>query len=83
GMPVFVAILLGGSESAKPLKGMDIKGLDLLTALVQELEKKEDYQRAFVLYRIFGSSKKIAQRLKQEEAPMKNELKKLLQWMDL
>ncbi|WP_342534885.1 DUF6138 family protein [Lysinibacillus sp. FSL K6-1151] len=82
-MPVFVAILLGGSESAKPLKGMDIKGLDLLTALVQELEKKEDYQRAFILYRIFGSSKKIAQRLKQEEAPMKNELQKLLQWMDL
>lgn len=81
-MPVFVAILLGASESAKPLKGIDIRELDLLVALRQELEKKEDYQRAFALYQIFGSSKKFAQRLKQESAPIKDELEKLLQWMD-
>ena len=81
-MPVFVAILLGASESAKPIKNIDIMDLDLLVALGQELEKKADYQRPFVLYRIFGSSKKLAQRLKQESAPIRDELEKLLQWMD-
>ncbi len=80
-MPVFVAILLGANESAKPLKGIEIMEPNLLTALVQELKNKEDYQREFVLYRLFGSQKKLAQHMKQEAPPIKNELEKLLQWM--
>ena len=40
-MPVFVAILLGASESAKPLKNIDIRELDLLVALRQELRRKK------------------------------------------
>lgn len=81
-MPVFVAILLGANDSAKPLKSIEIKGQTLLLALIQELENKEDYQREFVLYQLFGNSKKLVQRMKQESAPIKYELEKLLQWMN-
>lgn len=49
---------------------------------MDELAKKEDYERAFVLYRIFGSANKVAQRLKRETSPIKEELEQLLQWMD-
>lgn len=80
-MPVLVAILLGANESAKPLKGIEMWEQSLLTALVQELENKKDYQREFVLYRLFGSTKKLAQRMKHEATPSK-ELDKLLLWMN-
>ncbi|MGE7111876.1 DUF6138 family protein [Lysinibacillus sp. NPDC047702] len=80
-MPVFVAILLGANESVKPLKGIEIKEQELLSALIQELENKEDHQREFVLYQLFGNSKKLAQSVNQAAAPIKNELEKLLQWM--
>ncbi|GEM_PF-3812442 len=49
---------------------------------MDELAKKEDYERAFALYRIFGRANNLAQRLKQEAPPIKEELEQLLQWMD-
>ncbi|KPN96242.1 DUF6138 family protein [Lysinibacillus sp. ZYM-1] len=80
-IPVFVAILLGANESAKPLKGIEIMDANLLKALVQELEDKEDYEREFVLYRLFGSPQKLRQRMKQEATQIKEELEKLRQWI--
>lgn len=81
-MPVFIAILLAANESAKPLKGLNVCKQDCIRALVVELAKKEDYERAFALYRIFGRANNLAQRLKQEAPPIKEELEQLLQWMD-
>ncbi|MGE7988908.1 DUF6138 family protein [Lysinibacillus fusiformis] len=81
-IPVFVAILLGANESAKPLKGIENMEVDLLKALVQELEAKESYEREFVLYRIFGGAKKLAQRIKQETSERKEELETLQQWVN-
>lgn len=81
-IPVFVAILLGANESAKPLKGIENMEVDLLKALVQELETKESYEREFVLYRIFGGAKKLAQHIKQETSERKEELETLQQWVN-
>ncbi|MED4886059.1 DUF6138 family protein [Lysinibacillus fusiformis] len=81
-LPMFVAILLGANESAKPLKGIENMEVDLLKALVQELETRESYEREFVLYRIFGGAKKLAQRIKQETSERKEELEKLQQWIN-
>ncbi|SCW50816.1 hypothetical protein SAMN04487970_101146 [Paenibacillus tianmuensis] len=78
-MPVFVAILLGGSESAKPLKNLAINTPELGEALIQELETKEDYDREVVIYRIFGSTKKLAQAAKKESSPVKEQLERLLE----
>lgn len=80
-MPAVVSILLGGNQSAKPVKSMEINCSELADALFQELEAKEDYQREYVLYRIFGSRSKLAQRVKKEEPPLKDNLEKLLAWM--
>ncbi|UZM97967.1 DUF6138 family protein [Lysinibacillus sp. MHQ-1] len=76
-IPVLVAILLGANESAKPLKGIEMMKVDLLKALVQELENKESYEREFVLYQLFGGAKKLAQHIKQETSDRKEELEKL------
>ncbi|WP_421648455.1 DUF6138 family protein [Lysinibacillus fusiformis] len=81
-IPVFVGILLGANESAKPLKGIENMEVELLKALVQELETKESYEREFVLYRIFGGAKKLAQRIKQETSERKEVLEKLQQWVN-
>lgn len=81
-IPVFVGILLGANESAKPLKGIENMEVELLKALVQELETKESYEREFLLYRIFGGAKKLAQRIKQETSERKEVLEKLQQWVN-
>ncbi len=80
-IPVLVAILLGANESAKPLKGIEMMKVDLLKALVQELENKESYEREFVLYQLFGGAKKLAQHIKQETSDRKEELEKLQKWI--
>ncbi len=56
--------------------------VELLKALVQELETKESYEREFLLYRIFGGAKKLAQRIKQETSERKEVLEKLQQWVN-
>ncbi|WMT39030.1 DUF6138 family protein [Paenibacillus sp. D2_2] len=80
-MPVLISILLGGNESAGTVKNIVIDSTDLADALVHELTAKEDYQREYVLYRIFGSRSKLAQRAKKEASPLKDKLEKLLAWM--
>ncbi|KKO52852.1 DUF6138 family protein [Paenibacillus sp. DMB20] len=78
-MPTIVSILLGGSESAKPVKNIAIDTPDLADALIRELESKEDYKREAVIYRIFGSSQKLAQAAKRESSPLKERLERLLE----
>ncbi|MCM3040013.1 DUF6138 family protein [Paenibacillus motobuensis] len=80
-MPVLISILLGGNESAGAVKNIVIDSPELADALVHELAAKEDYQREYVLYRIFGSRSKLAQRVKKEASPLKDKLEKLLAWM--
>ncbi|UHA73439.1 DUF6138 family protein [Paenibacillus sp. 481] len=77
-MPVFVSILLGGGQSAKPIKNIAIDTPELADALLRELATKEDYEREAVLYRIFGSNKKLAQAAKKELPPLKERLEQLL-----
>ncbi|WP_145134557.1 DUF6138 family protein [Paenibacillus sp. Y412MC10] len=79
-MSVLVAILLGGSDSAKPVKSFVINTPDLADALLSELESKEDYERETVLYRIFGTRAKLAQSARKETSPMKEKLERLLAW---
>lgn len=80
-MPVLISILLGGNESAGAVKNIVIDSPELADALVHELAAKEDYQREYVLYRIFGSRSKLAQRAKKETSPLKDKLEILLAWM--
>jgi hypothetical protein len=78
-MPVFVSILLGGNESAKPVKNIVIDTPELGNALIRELEIKEDYEREVVIYRIFGSNKKLTLAAKKESSPLKEQLEQLLE----
>ncbi|MCZ8523408.1 MULTISPECIES: DUF6138 family protein [Paenibacillus] len=77
-MPTFVSILLGGSDMAKPLKGVAIDTPDLVDALILALEDKKDHQREFALHRIFGSEKNRLAVLKQVESPQKERLEELM-----
>ncbi|MDR9855060.1 DUF6138 family protein [Paenibacillus sp. VCA1] len=79
-MPVLVSILLGSGESAKPAKNIPIDRPELADALLAELEAKEDARRETVLYRIFGSSSKLAQAVKKASPPLKDKLERLLAW---
>jgi hypothetical protein len=78
GMLTLVSILLGGSEMAKPVKGITIDTTDLADALIQALEDKEAYQREVVIYRIFGSGKKLTEVLRRAEPPLKERLEELM-----
>ncbi|UNK16297.1 DUF6138 family protein [Paenibacillus sp. N3/727] len=78
-MPVLVSILLGGNQSAKPVKNIAIDTPELGDALIRELETIEDYEREVVIYRIFGSNKKLAQAAKKESSPLKEQLDQLLE----
>lgn len=80
-MPVLISILLGGNESAGGVKNIVIDSPELAVALVHELAAKQDYQREYVLYRIFGSRSKLAQRVRKEASPLKDEMEELLAWM--
>lgn len=80
-MPVFVSILLGGNDSAKPVKTAVIDTPELVEALWRELAPKEDYERETVLYRIFGSRSKLAQRAKRELPPLQEKLEQLVEWI--
>ncbi|TYP76559.1 hypothetical protein BCM02_103221 [Paenibacillus methanolicus] len=65
GMPTLVAIVLGASDTAKPVKGIAIDTPELAEALNRALADKPDHLREAVLYRLFGSEKKGLAVLKQ------------------
>lgn len=67
-MQTLVAIVLGGSDMAKPVKGIAIDTPELADALREALSDKPDYKREAVLYRLFGSEKKGLAALKQAES---------------
>ncbi|MFC4099405.1 DUF6138 family protein [Paenibacillus xanthanilyticus] len=64
-MPTLVAIVLGGSDMAKPVKGIAIDTPELADALREALADQPDHKRDVVLYRLFGSEKKGLAALKQ------------------
>lgn len=64
-MSTLVSILLGGSDMAKPVKGINIDSPELADALNSALADKADHQREFVLFRMFGSEKKGLAALKR------------------
>ncbi|AWB43750.1 hypothetical protein DCC85_05625 [Paenibacillus sp. CAA11] len=78
-MPTLVSILLGASEGARPLKTVQIDTPELAEALIRSLEKKEDYERETVIYRIFGGEKKLAQAAKKAGGLLKDRLEELAQ----
>jgi len=80
-MPVWVSILLGGSESAKPVKSAPIDSPEYVDALLAELETIKGYPREAVLYRIFGSPGKLAQVAKKASPPLKDKLLRISEWM--
>ncbi|WP_264986843.1 DUF6138 family protein [Lysinibacillus piscis] len=81
-LPVLIDILLSANEGElEPLKGISLDEPVLLAELIHHLESKEDYQREYVLYQIFGSVEELTQRIEQEVEPMKEMLEKLLGWM--
>ncbi|RIX46540.1 hypothetical protein D3P08_25965 [Paenibacillus nanensis] len=67
-MPTLVSILLGGSDMAKPVKGIEFDSPELADALNLALADKADHQREFVLFRMFGSEKKGLAALKRAES---------------
>ncbi|MFG0215415.1 DUF6138 family protein [Brevibacillus porteri] len=77
-MPVLVSLVLGSSDSAKPLKNITIDRAELVDALIGELAAMEDYLRETVIYRLFGGNKKLAQAVKKESSPIKDKLAQLL-----
>ncbi|MGE8006318.1 DUF6138 family protein [Lysinibacillus sp. NPDC093216] len=82
-MPVLIDILLSANEGElEQLKSIHIDELELLAELIHQLENKEDYQRSYVLYQIFGSMEDLAQRIEKESAPIQEMLEKLLGWME-
>ncbi|MFB7155667.1 DUF6138 family protein [Lysinibacillus sp. NPDC056232] len=82
-MPVLIDILLSANEGElEQLKGIHVDELELLAELIHQLENKEDYQRSYVLYQIFGSMEDLAQRIEKESAPIQEMLEKLLGWME-
>lgn len=82
-MPVLIDILLSANEGElEQLKGIHIDKLELLAELIHQLENKEDYQRSYVLYQIFGSMEDLAQRIEKESAPIQEMLEKLVGWME-
>lgn len=82
-MPVLIDILLSANEGdLEQLKGIHVDELELLAELIHQLENKEDYQRSYVLYQIFGNMEDLAQRIKKESAPIQEMLEKFLGWME-
>ncbi|GAB0167915.1 DUF6138 family protein [Lysinibacillus sp. CTST325] len=82
-MPVLIDILLSANEGElEQLKGIQVDKLELLAELIHQLENKEDYQRSYVLYQIFGSMENLAQRIEKESAPIQEMLEKLVGWME-
>lgn len=78
GMSTFVSILLGGSDMAKPVKGITIDTPELADALIHALQDKKAHQREFVIYRIFGSEKKLAALIRRAKSPLKERLEALM-----
>ncbi|WP_042473298.1 DUF6138 family protein [Bacillus ndiopicus] len=82
-IPVLIDILLSANEGElEPLKEIHIAEQELLAELIHQLESKEDYQRGYVLYQIFGSLEELAQRIEKESAPIQEMLEKLVGWME-
>ncbi|KMZ40927.1 MULTISPECIES: DUF6138 family protein [Bacillales] len=77
-IPVLVSLVLGSSDSAKPLKNVTFNRAELVDALIEELAAMEDYHRESVIYRLFGGNKKLAQAVKKESSPIKDKLAELL-----
>lgn len=82
-LPVLLDILLSANEGElEPLIGLVFDEPELLAELIHRLEQKEDYERGYVLYQIFGSSRELAQHIEQALSPIKEMLEKLAEWME-
>ncbi|WDM21741.1 DUF6138 family protein [Paenibacillus polymyxa] len=77
-IPVWTRILLAGNDSAKPLKSAGIESVEQAKALVDVLEKLEDYEQEMLVYRIWGGAKKLKNSLKQAVPEVKELLEKFI-----
>ncbi|MGR6762745.1 DUF6138 family protein [Paenibacillus sp. T2-29] len=77
-IPVWARILLAGNDSAKPLKSAGIESAEQAKALVDVLEKLEDYEQEMIVYRIWGGAKKLKNSLKQAVPDVKEILETLI-----
>ncbi|OWA37258.1 hypothetical protein B9G55_04110 [Saccharibacillus sp. O16] len=76
-MPVLAAILLGGGQSARPLREPLITTPELARLLKLQIEPMEDYQRELVLYRLFGGEEKLLRQAKKAAPEMREALMEL------
>ncbi|MFD0621315.1 DUF6138 family protein [Paenibacillus sp. GCM10027629] len=77
-MPVIVSILLAGIDEGTQVKNLTIDRPELAEALIEALKGKEIYQCEMVLYRIFGSVKKLEGAARKAQPPLKEGLEQLL-----
>ncbi|MWV43137.1 hypothetical protein GRF59_05795 [Paenibacillus sp. HJL G12] len=80
-MGMLVSILLGSSESAKPLKSVSIDRPELAEVVLSELADKEMHEREHVLYMLFGSRSKLMNLAKKAAFPLKDKLEQMLDWI--
>ncbi|OWR31458.1 hypothetical protein CDO73_06945 [Saccharibacillus sp. O23] len=73
-MPVFVEILLGGGQSARPLKEHPIATPDSARMLQRRLEPLEKHERELILYRLFGGEEKLLRSAKKADPEMREAL---------
>lgn len=77
-MPVFVSILMGGSDEGRHVKKATIDRPELAEALAKALKDKKGYERELVLCRVFGSRNKLAGAIRKAEPQLQQGLEQLL-----
>lgn len=73
-LPILISIVLGGGQSARPIKESLIDTPELARQLSAQLLPLEDHERELVIYRLFGGCDKLARTMKKAEPDMASAL---------
>lgn len=76
-LPTFISILLGGGQSARPIKESLIDTPELARHLSAQLFPLEDHERELVIYRLFGGHDKLVRFAEKAEPDMASALEEL------
>lgn len=77
-LPILISIVLGGGQSARPIKESLIDTPELARQLSAQILPLEDHERELVIYRLFGGYDKLTRAAKKAEPDMASALKALI-----
>ena len=76
-LPILVAILRAGGQSAKPMKPAPIDSAELAGIVHKQLEPLASHERETVLYRLFGGQAKLVRLAQKAEPDLRGALQNL------